>query len=1185
MYLKTLTLHGFKSFPSSIKLEFNKGITSVVGPNGSGKSNVSDAIRWVLGEQSAKNLRGGKMEDVIFFGTKNRKSVSFCEVSMTLCNDDRLIPLDFDEITITRRQTRNGDSVYKINDVTSRLKDVLELFMDTGIGKEGYSIIGQGKIEEILKSKSDERRLLFEEATGIVKYKSRKKEAVNKLEKEKENLVRVNDILKELEIQVGPLKSDAEKAKKYLNLYERKKALHIGLFLLEVHEKENIISELIKKIDEKTILIKNKTNEYNIKENTIITLKDDITDINEKLKLLRTSLSSGKESFLNTSNKVEVLKQKISSILDKIETLNIQISKNELEINETNENIKDINKNVTILDKEIFNLNDQLLLHKGKLDDLNKHLGLNDDKARELNNKIIENEKNITNYLGKISFEEQEYEKLNDEIDSLINEKNNVHENFVNLDLLTATSKENMENKLAETNKLKDTLRTLENKSKIEKEKLYDLSIKKNDINSKYLEKNAKFKALDNSLKSGQGYFDSVKFILNRVKENDERFKGVLGTVSDIFETDEKYEIALSTALSSQVQNIVTDNEVTAKNIINILRDENKGRVTILPLNKVRQNFDNNLDFLNHKGVIGFLSSLVKYDDMFEPICNSLLSKTLVIDTLENAISFNNKFKNKIKIVTLKGDILSTTGSMSGGSIKNNNVSFFSNKRILKTTKEELTSLEELLKNITASYDETNKSVLQYKEDLSYNRDSFSKAQSELQEFKNEFETNSVKLGFTNENLSKLNKTINDLLKLSEHKNKEVKSFYESLDFYEKEKISLNDKLLSHSKTLNEHNDKKEEYQNLVMEFNVLISRKNEEKRSLLENIDRLKKVILNLEKDILKIREETEKENVSRLDILKEIKNFDDLCIKLDLENQNLDKDIIKFESISCQKDENAKFLEISNKELFKEISEYEKSLSTDQIYLKTEEDNINRLYNDMWNEYELTLEKAKEYPKIDLPYSQMKSEFNTALQNMKVLGNVNISSIEKYEEVSERYEFLTTQRQDMIDAEKKLNFIIKDLTTLMEEQFLSKFEIINQNFKEVFIEMFSGGTAELILTDKDDILNSPIEILAEPPGKKLKSLSLMSGGEKSLTAICLLFGILKMKPSPFCVLDEIEAALDDANVDRYAKFLKEFSKTTQFIIITHRKGTMVIADTLYGVTMEEMGVSKLVSVKLTDY
>lgn len=1182
MYLKSLSLHGFKSFPSSVVLQFNKGITSVVGPNGSGKSNVSDAIRWVLGEQSAKSLRGGKMEDVIFFGTQSRKSVGYCEVTMTLDNADRLIKMDFDEISITRRQTRNGESNYKINGVNARLKDVLELFMDTGIGKEGYSIIGQGKIEEILKAKSDERRLLFEEATGIVKYKSRRTEANNKLNKEKENLIRVDDILKELETQVGPLKEQSEKAKEYLTLYEEKKQLHIALFLLEVTEAELIYDQLDEKVKLQEKEITSKNDEYNQKENTIIILKEEQISLADEIKLLQEELSNSKENYLNKNHSISLLNEKtitiessINRLLNEIEIKKENTSKSEEFLSKYNDELLEKTKEVNSLEaiKEEKKLKLSELLEDGKL---------NDDTLKNLNQEILVNTKEFATCQNNIQNEEEAYEKLNEETESIIDEiklqQSILDEQLLKKTMLEKTIIDNEE----ELSSIKSKILSNENKSKEAKELSFELFNKRNEKNALYQQKNAKLKALEDANSSHLGYYDSVKFVLN------ESFNGVLGTVGDVFSVEDTYELALETILSSQVQNIITKTDIDAKNIINILREQNKGRATFLPLNKVKTYQEPEKKLLNEKGVIGFFKDLVSYDEMFEPVASSLLQNTLVIDTLENAVSFTNKHKNKIRIVTLTGDVLSTTGSMAGGSSKKNQVSIFKNKRILKELQEEVKDLNLELDNLEKEYNNSNEKVNRYKEELAYSRDYFNTLNQTYTQNKSELQTSTIKWQYAKEELSKIANKDEFLLKEIESKNILISKLYEEFEVLKTQKDELSKTYEEYVKSLDFHKDKKEEQQNEINKIEISIGSINEEIRSIKSNIDREEKNILSFNEEILSIKNNISNEEETKKNIALEIENMKDKNSNLFEENENLEKSIFKKEAILKEKSDKQSYLEDSNKNLYKEISQISMVLSKDEATLLNTKENIKRLYDSIWSEYELTLQACKEIQNsnvIDKSYDTIKKEFNTVKNSLKKLGNVNVSAIEQYKEVSERYEFLIAQRADLDEARLKLNTIIKDLTSLMEEQFITQFDIIRENFKEVFVDMFEGGEADLVLTDKDDPLNSPIEIYAQPPGKKLKNLILMSGGEKSLTAICLLFGILKMKPSPFCVLDEIEAALDDANVNRYASFLKEFSKETQFILITHRKGTMVIADTLYGVTMEEMGISKLVSVKLTDY
>ncbi len=1185
MYLKSLHIHGFKSFPTSVTLEFNKGITSVVGPNGSGKSNVSDAIRWVLGEQSAKNLRGAKMEDVIFFGTANRKSVGYCEVTMVLDNSDKKINLDFSEIRITRRQTRSGESTYQINGVNSRLKDIQELFMDTGIGKEGYSIIGQGRIEEILKAKSDERRLLFEEATGIVKYKKRRTEAFAKLEKQKENLIRVNDILKELEVQVGPLKSQSDKAKQYLALYETKKTHQIAIFVSDIKDKETTEQNYITSINNYKINIEEKQKEYNQIEATLVTLKEQQEDLKTQLKQLQVDFSSSKDYHISLNHEIDLNQEKIHSIDENIARLETELNAKKLEIEQKEAEIKEEESNITLVRERYNILQSELKQKEAELHLLQKNLGDNDQTLKDYNNKILLNAEEIAKLQNKISNEEELYENLNLETDNIIDEIKGLEYEINSLKEEVIVYEQDVKNSSIDLEKLKNDIKEFDQFVKDIKEEQLLISRKKNEISQLYHQKNATFKALDDAQKSHMGYYDSVKYVLNGVDQKDHRFNGVLGTVGDIFTTKKEYELALEITLASQIQNIITDNETTAKNIISVLRDENKGRCTFLPLNTVRTYNDTDVSFLKENGVIGFFKDLVDYDKLFEPIANSLLQKTLVIDTLDNAVSFNKKHKNKIKIVTLDGDVLSTTGSMTGGSQKKSTSSIFTNKRLLSDAEADVKKLKIELDKILDQEQKIEEKSDYYRDELSFARTSFADKQQFSSESSQLFETTKLKLNFKQDELAKIKNKDKDLLNQITQKNIDIKAFYVTLSQLNLTKKTLLEELDNFTKNLDEHKGKKDLEQNILMDINVKLTRERELENNHSQNIQRLKNIILTLDRDITNLTSSKNNDLGAKVALLNEIDEKIKKKNTIGATNEELIKTISLKENALNECSKSQEKLERTNKDLFIQINELSKALDKDEMYLENVSNEIKKLYDDVWNEYELTYQMCLEYPPLDIPLNEIKKIYQDALRQIKQLGQVNVLAIEQYMEVSERYEFLLTQREDIVEGEKKLNVVIAELTTLMEEQFNEQFAIIKQNFQEVFKNMFGGGNADLVLTEVDDPLSSPIEILAEPPGKKLKNLMLMSGGEKSLTAICLLFGILQMKPSPFCVLDEIEAALDDANVDRYAHFLSEFKEDTQFILITHRKGTMVIADTLYGVTMEEMGISKLISVKLEDY
>ncbi len=1185
MYLKKLELQGFKSFPDNIKLEFNKGITSVVGPNGSGKSNVSDAIRWVIGEQSAKNLRGNKMEDIIFAGTANRKQVGFAEVSITIDNSDKLFKLDFPEIKVTRRVLRSGEGTFFINDVPCRLKDIHELFMDTGIGKEGYSIIGQGRIEEILKSKSDERRLLFEEATGIVKYKSKKKEAETKLQRERENLVRINDIIHELELQLAPLGRQAEKAKTYLNLYEEQKSLKINVFVEECNRYEEKTNKIIKLIEDYKEEVSDKEKDYSLKETTIENFKQEVEELAETIEELKEQSISDNNDLMKKESAIEITKEKIKNINNSLIRIENEISERKKEIDKKEKDLDDYNLKLKLVDKSIEEKNQELKEKKESFEKLNLSVQDKESEFETINNLILDNMRNITNIKNNIETEEGNYNLLEEEKEHVIYSKNNLISGENEKKITIKLAEKKIEDSSKNVDESKEKIKAIEEKQRTLKEKNYNLYQELDDLNRRFQENHAKHKALTDLEKSHEGYFESVKYILNGKKEKPKDFEEIMGVVSEVILTEKKYEVAIETALGGAIQNIITKTEIGAKKAIELLKNNKKGRATFLPINKVKQNFFNDHHILEEKGVVGLASHIVNYEEVYQPIVNHLLGKIIIIDTLENGLNFSNKYKYSYRVVTLDGDVLSTGGSISGGSQFKKKSKIFGRSREIKEYEKTVNTLKIEIDKLTAIQENVNLQLKQYKDELAIGREFLLQETENLQENIRIKENGQIEYKYILEQLEEKRNKDKVLTESIILKNIEIKKLYTKQEELEKTSKELEIKLINYKEEVEANKDEHELHVKELMEYNVKISKMEEHKKSIEDNIVRLSQDIEKLnsvisiqEKDLLINGEDIEENRLLIKSFEEEIQVFKD---KINNTKERINKLVI----IKNEKINNVNLIEKSNKELFSTISILKTSIAKEENRLEQQEILTRNLYDDMWNEFEMTLQKALEYPKVDLTYEESKKKLGKINNEIKLLGHVNVNAIEDFEEVNGRYEFLCTQRNDIIDGEAQLKIIIDDLTKLMSDQFSQQFTLIRENFQKVFKEMFEGGFADVVLTDEGDILGSGIDIIAQPPGKKLSNITLMSGGEKSLTAIALLFGILKLKPSPFCILDEIEAALDDANVYRYGRYLKKFSENTQFILITHRKGTMEIADVLYGVTMEEQGVSKLVSVQLTDY
>ncbi|MBQ4069039.1 MAG: chromosome segregation protein SMC [Lachnospiraceae bacterium] len=1181
MYLKNIEVQGFKSFANKINFEFHNGITGIVGPNGSGKSNVADAVRWVLGEQRIKQLRGAKMEDVIFAGTENRKPLGYAYVAITLDNSDHQLPIEYDEVTVSRRLFRSGESEYLINGSICRLKDISELFYDTGIGKEGYSIIGQGQIDKILSGKPEERRELFDEAAGIVKFKKRKIVAQRKLEDEQNNLVRVNDILSELEKQVKPLEKQSEIAKKYLSLKSELKEYDINMFLLEVNE----IREKLNNINEK---IEISDNDLNNARETYENIKKDF----ESLELKMEAISLKIEEKKNELNRTEILKEKFDG---EIRVLNEQINSVKQNDEHIKERIYAINENIdkTIKEKE------GLLVEKNQADDILKNAdSIKKDELEKLNEISL-----------KIQELVQEVEDSKNEIIDLLNEKSSVKSKIQRYDTMLEQihiRKAELNQKLLKSSSDKEAqeniIRDLENELEGINNEIINNSEKQEEleeiITSKNKEKQhmsaelnkteqnfhvftSKLESLKNITERYEGFGNSIK----KVMELKTSQKGIIGVVADIIKTDKEYEIAIETALGGNIQNIVTDTENTAKNLIEYLKKGKFGRATFLPLSSLanRTGF-NNERVLSEKGVIGLASDLVKIKKEFEAVAKYLLGRIVVADNIDNAIIIARKYNHTLRIVTLDGELLNPGGSMTGGAFKNSS-------NLLGRRRE----IEDLEKNINKC-----------KEDRERIHNTINSIEIELAGIKEELDN--VKAVLQEQYL--LQNTVKMNLNQADSKKQEILDLYQD---FEKETLEMASQISEIKENSNELTNELKNYENLNAHLEEKINEisKEIEEWKEKENIQNQKVSSLNIEFSNLKQKNEFINSNLEKVDenlnnLYEDLKNITSSSNDSENEIKNKENEIdnikkslaeaantfvkINEEIEALVEEKNTQSKE--HKDFFSKreaISEQMNTLDKEMYRLnsqreKLEEQNENQV-NYMWNEYELTYQSALEFRNEELTnLSQIKKTISTLKSDIRGLGDVNVNAIEEYKEVVERYNFLKTQHDDLVKAEETLQKIIKELDEGMRKQFSEKFELIRSEFDKVFKELFGGGKGTIELNEDEDILEAGISIISQPPGKKLQNMMQLSGGEKALTAIALLFAIQNLKPSPFCLLDEIEAALDDSNVGRYANYLHKLTKHTQFIVITHRKGTMTAADRLYGITMQEKGVSTLVSVDLLD-
>lgn len=1179
MYLKRIEMQGFKSFADKTVLEFKPGITTVIGPNGSGKSNISDAIRWVLGEQSMKSLRGAKSEDIIFAGTQARKSLGFAEVSIVIDNNDNKLPIEYSEVTVTRKIYRSGETGYFINKVPCRLKDILELFMDTGIGKDGYSIIGQGKIDEILSNKSEDRRHIFEEAAGIVKYRTRKQESEKKLEQTKLNLLRINDILAEIEANIEPLKLQSDKAKQFLDLREELKSIEVGLFIYNINTYKEKLEQLVK--DEDII-----TSQKEAEDGKMEALQASKEELRQVVDDITAQIENMQNIGFESSNKIEKINSEIGISNERIQNNNANKQRLETEILEVKSRIEELKEE----QKQKLEKKTNLTSNKEKFE---KELAEKEAELAELSKKLsakeleIEGKKQIVQdnidkkyeLAAEINTQDVNYEnlekrkkQLKNEIDSVISELDSIRygKNEISKGFYDIESKRNIA-----VEKLEKSVQAKE--QNMQKLKQYEDEISKLTYTQRM--KQARHQFLIETEKEKEGYNKTVKSLLVACDKDSNLNKGIHGVLANLISVEKEYETAIEMCLGQALQNVVTSTEQDAKKMIEYLRSNSLGRASFLPIASVQ---GKKLDKLTKMdGVIGIASDLVKSKKEYEQIILSLLGRTVVVEDMDTAIALAKKDKYSFRIVTLKGDIISSSGSISGGSVQTKTVNILGRSREIEDLEKELKKLEKQIADKTAEKEE-------YASSIGDSIEETAKLEKELQEIEIIYATEKQKMVAVEENITRLE---NRLAKLKEEVTQTEKQKEENRLLKEQKETeiqTLTQQIEELNKVIEEFALNNKDNQKYIDDLNfditnlkISVTSFDESESSIEEMVERISQDIKNNEQsienknqNILAINEENTKLEQTITEYNAQIEQ-----IKQEVTNSGTKVEELKQERIA----KNEKLVNTEN-EIQSQFSTLE-SLKEQIIKLdvkKTKlEQDLQQVVESLWNEYELTPNSTEEYQKPNNVATAQK-QVNSLRNKIKDLGSINIDSIEEYKKTKERYDFMSEQRLDLENTASKLRKIIGDMTTTMQNQFKEKFELINKNFNEVFTELFNGGKAELILENEENILECGIDIRVQPPGKKLQNMMLLSGGEKAFTAIALLFAILKINPAPFCILDEIEAALDDVNVYRFAEYLKKFCKQTQFLVITHRKGTMEAGDSVYGVTMEENGISKLLSIKL---
>jgi len=1181
MILKSLEMQGFKSFPDKTVLEFGKGITAVVGPNGSGKSNISDAVRWVLGEQSTKTLRGAKMEDVIFGGTSQRKALGYAEVTLRLDNTDRGLNSDKDDVSVTRRYYRSGDSEYKINGEVCRLRDIHELFMDTGLGRDGYSMVGQGRIADLVSARSTQRRDMLEEAAGISHFRYRRADANRRLDQAEENLVRLRDILAELESRIGPLKTQSEKAMKFLALADEKKTLEIGLWLHTIEKSKNGLREQEHKLSVAA-------SQYEQTENALVDIiaqmEQAISEgqaITLEIERLRESISASEEEATAIDGKIAVERNTIEHNEQTVERITGDMGDSEASKAEIDAQIEQAQADITEKEKTVAEKKAALEAELKKLTELMGQNSENSEKVREINEEITA----LTLKLADLRVEKSTAESAKNELNERISNINGVVESRGGV--ITALEKEKSDAQL-ELDRLNAVAAEHENALDgyrmiigTRADKVERVRKELENLNLDIYQKNARIKMLDDLEKNLDGYAGSVQKVIKEAKRG--ALRGIHGTLSQLISTPGEYAVAVETALGAAIQNIVTDNENTAKLAINFLKENRAGRATFLPLTSVKSRpfTENGLE--KCEGFVDMADRLLEYDSKYSEIIGSLLGRTAVVDNIDNGIAMAKKYSYRFKIVTLDGQVLNAGGSMTGGS-RGSGSGFLSRTTEIEALKEKVAALEKQLAQKEESHKTLSEELALIQAELDASEAELIKAQEDIIRAESALDLIKDRYNAAKGHIDELEaekERAAARIAESEDTEKKAQSEIETVTAKIEELNSQLSGLNAEKETLDKLREDSAEVQNaLNLEIVSLckdIEADNEIIAGCLERKESFNRRADKLNEEIAEIRRENE-------EILSRIADFEAQAAAL---RENSVKTREKIEQL-MEKRVQCEGQSTSLRTKEREMTTEREKLGGELARLEERRDSMQReletAQNKLYDEYQLSLREAAEMNIVldDIPKAQR--TLQEIKNKIRALGSVNVGAVEEYKEVSERYEYMSGQIGDIEKAREELIRMIEELTGKMAERFREQFRRINNHFGETFKDLFDGGKAELVLEDPQDVLECAINIRVQPPGKNVQNIDLLSGGEKGLAAIALLFAILKVTPAPFCIFDEVEAALDDVNVSRYASYVREMTGSTQFILITHRRGTMDEADMLYGVTMQEKGVSKLLELKTAE-
>ena len=1189
MNFEKLDIYGFKSFADKVEIKFESGITAIVGPNGCGKSNVADSIRFVMGETSAKSMRGSSMQAVIFNGTQNRNPQSYCEVSLYFNNKEKMFPeLDFDEVVLTRKLYKSGESEYLINKTTCRRRDIVDAFRSIGLGKESYSVIGQGKIDSILSAKPEDRRNIFEEAAGISKFKEEKASSVTKLEKVNENLTRINDIILELEKQLGPLQKQAESAKAFLSLSEKLKQLELNIYVYESdnsNDEKKKIYDVIHAIEEEIELRQSEfeaaVKKYEFSQEQISSLDETINALRDELLNLTVALEKQNGEIKLYNEKISIAKEQNERILDNIkqceflvESSKTEKEKLEKEREETAEIVKEEQLEQKNLEVEYTTTLEKLSLGEANAENVDSALFSTLEESGDIKSRLLKYETELESLKVK-------QKELNDEKDEIEKDDKELEYKIESAELEIEKIEDKIEKKTDEKGEVEEKIEKLN-------EEYNEYSDKIDEARVGYHTKLSKYNVLSEMKEYNEGFALSVRRLLEQAHDGSSVGGKVVGVVASLMRVPAKYEVAIEMALGASVQNIVTKNEEDAKALIDYLKVNKFGRVTFLPITSVKTRTlpASVQSKLNMKGVCGVASELVNYDAKYESVFSSLLGSTVIIDNMDNAIEFSRATGYSTKIVTLDGDVISPQGSLTGGSRKENNANILGRDREIDELKKDLEVLKNNVDNFGKKQDEVRELIA--KENSKLNK---------LIEDKHNLEIEKVK---QEELIDSLEEQLDENKITLSEQDISFNAVLDKIDFvtHEIDRISKMQEDVNNKKTkaAQDKKDASDMFGKLRSERDEIFQKLGEIKISIESNRAKLLNIDSSLERIEVSIAQNEYKSKELTLDIQRNNQqiaeceqNINDIMQTSAFSASQKKIELVKQKITSITESKKHYQHEMNEADgnkmmLAGEIQKANEKKAKEENKLVKIDTDLENLQTRVWEEYQMTYADAKNVYVEGFDIKEGLQEAQETKKQIQKLGTVNLAAIEDIKTISERYEELTKQRNDMTKARSDLDTIIKDLTERMERQFTECFEKIRANFQTIFRELFGGGRADIFFNDPNNILECGIDIIAEPPGKKLQSITLLSGGEKALTAVAILFSILRLRSMPFCVLDEIEAALDDANVERYAKYLHKFSGNTQFIVITHRKPTMELADSLYGVTMEEKGVSKVVSVKLSD-